>query len=79
MGSYQSVKTLCDNFDRETAAMLSAVGGDEYATVALLTYRMVWAGQQLVFVPSKNTPWFFLKEISSCGCLQTAEYVDGTV
>jgi hypothetical protein len=39
VGSYQSVKTLCDNFDAETATMLSAVGGDKYATVAQLTYR----------------------------------------
>ncbi len=72
--SYLSVKTLCDNFDAETASMLSSVGGDEYATVAQLTYRQVWAGMQIAFVPSRNTPWFFLKEISSCGCLSTAEY-----
>ena len=31
--SYGSVKQLCDTFDASEAAMLSAVGGDEYATM----------------------------------------------
>jgi hypothetical protein len=73
--SYESVKTLCDAFDAKTAVDLSAVGGDEYATVAQLTYRQVWAGQTLVWSPSRNTMWYFLKEISSCGCLQTADVI----
>ena len=29
----------------------------------------------VVFSPSRNTPWYFLKEISSCGCLQTADVI----
>jgi hypothetical protein len=45
--SATAVKLLCDNFDAETAARLSASGGDEYATVSQLTYRQVWAGQML--------------------------------
>ena len=73
--SYAAVKTLCDAFDATTAAELSAAGGDEYATVAQLTYRQVWAGQMLVWSPTRNTMWFFLKEISSCGCLQTADVI----
>jgi len=70
-----NVTAVCDAFDAATAAELSAVGGDEYATVAQLTYRQVWAGQMVVWSPSRATPWFFLKEISSCGCLQTADVV----
>ena len=73
--SYESVKALCDDFDATTAVDLSAVGGDEYATVAQLTYRQVWAGQMLVWSPTRNTMWYFLKEISSCGCLQTADVI----
>lgn len=73
--SFVSVRSVCDEFDAETAAMLTAAGGDEYATVAQLTYRQVWAGQMLVFSPSRNTMWYFLKEISSCGCLQTADVI----
>ena len=69
------VTTLCDDFDAATALKLSAAGGDEYATVAQLTYRQVWAGQMLVFSPVRNSMWYFLKEISSCGCLQTADVI----
>jgi len=29
----------------------------------------------VVWSPSRAAPWFFLKEISSCGCLQTADVV----
>ena len=74
-GSAAVVKTLCDSFDADNAALLSGSGGDEYATVTQLTYRQVWAGQMLVFSPVRNTMWYFLKEISSCGCLQTADVI----
>jgi len=73
--SATATRELCDAFDASTAALLSSVGGDEYATVAQLTYRQVFAGQMLVFSPTRNTVWYFLKEISSCGCLQTADVI----
>lgn len=59
--------SLCDEFDADTAAMLSAAGGDEYATIAQLTYRQVWGGQMLVFSPSRNTMWYFLKVRAGAG------------
>ena len=65
--SAQAVRVLCDDFDAANAALLSSSGGDEYGTVTQLTYRQVWAGQMLVFSPVRNTMWYFLKEISSCG------------
>jgi hypothetical protein len=73
--STAATRGLCDSFDADTAALLSAAGGDEYATLAQLTYRQVFAGQMLVFSPVRNTVWYFLKEISSCGCLQTADVI----
>lgn len=73
--SYNAVKSMCDDFDVMTDAALTVAGGAQYATIAQLTYRQVWAGQQLVFSPSRNTMWFFLKEISSCGCLQTSDVI----
>lgn len=57
VASYDTVKILCDTWDADTAAMLSAAGGDEYATIAQLTYRQVFAGQMLVFSPVRNTVW----------------------
>ena len=74
-GSIAATRSTCNDFDALTALKLSAAGGDEYATIAQLTYRQVWAGQMLVFSPSRNSMWYFLKEISSCGCLQTADVI----
>lgn len=72
---YRAVRTACDAFDATTAAQLSAAGGDKYASIAQLTYRQVLGAMQLVWMPSKSTPWYFLKEISSGGCLNTADVV----
>lgn len=75
---YEAVIATCNAFDARTADMLTAVGGAEYATIAQLTYRQVFGGTTLTWVPSKNTAWSFLAEISSCGsqsCLQTADVV----
>jgi len=71
--TYAGVKGRCDAFDAAEAATLSAVGGDEYATVAQSTYRQVFGAMQLFWVPSKQDSWYMLKEISSCGCLNTAD------
>lgn len=73
--SYDAVKSLCNDFDATTDATLTQAGDEHYSTIAQLTYRQVWAGQQLVFSPTRNTMWFFLKEISSCGCLQTSDVI----
>lgn len=74
-GSYTAVRALCNGFDASTATMLSSVGGDEYATIAQLTYRQVFGASGLFWVPSKQAAWYMLKEISSCGCLDTADVV----
>ena len=73
--SYTAVRALCNGFDQRTATMLSGVGGDEYATIAQLTYRQVFGASGLFWVPSKQAAWYMLKEISSCGCLDTADVV----
>ena len=72
---YGELRARCDAFDVKMAAELSAAGGDEYATLAQLTYRQVLGASALVWLPSKNASWYFLKEISSCGCLNTADVV----
>jgi hypothetical protein len=72
---YEAVLSACNAFDASNAKMLSSVGGDQYATVTQLTYRQVFGGMALVWIPSKSTVWYFLKEISSCGCLNTADVI----
>ena len=74
--TYAAVRVQCDEFDDITATMLSAAGGDEYSTLTQAIYRQaLGGGSSLVWVPSKAAAWFFVKEISSCGCLQTADVI----
>ena len=73
---YPSVIVQCDEFDQTTANMLAAAGGDQYATVTQIVYRQaLGGGSSLVWIPSKAAAWYFVKEISSCGCLQTADVI----
>lgn len=71
--SYTSVKARCDQFDLDTDGTLADSGGNKLSTVGQLVYRQVYAATALAWVPSKKTVWSFLKEISSCGCLQTSD------
>jgi Domain of unknown function (DUF4965)/Domain of unknown function (DUF5127) len=74
--TYEAVRTQCDQFDAKTALMLSNVGGDEYATISQLVYRQaLGGGSSLVWMPSKLSAYYFVKEISSCGCLQTSDVI----
>jgi hypothetical protein len=73
--SYAAVVSVVNAFDAKAAADLSAVGGDEYATLAQLVYRQVFGAAALFWVPSKQTAWYMAKEISSCGCLNTADVI----
>jgi len=73
--TYEAVKARCDDFDATSAALLLAAGGPEYATLTQLTYRQVFGAYSLVWVPSKQDSWYFAKEISSCGCLDTSDVI----
>lgn len=53
---------------------LTEVGGPEYAQVAALAYRQAFAANKLAIGPN-GKPLMFLKEISSCGCAQTADVI----
>ena len=73
--AYAAVSSICAAFDAKAAADLSATGGDQYATVSQLVYRQVFGAAALFWVPSKQTAWYMAKEISSCGCLNTADVI----
>jgi len=51
------------------------VGGTKYATLTALSYRQVFASCKLVWNPKTQEPWFFMKEISSDGDLQTVDVI----
>jgi Domain of unknown function (DUF5127)/Domain of unknown function (DUF4965)/Domain of unknown function (DUF4964) len=73
ISEYQAVISACNLFDEETANLLTRVGGEEYAAIGQLVYRQVLAQMALVWNDDKKDVWYFLKEASSCGCLQTAD------
>ena len=71
---YASLNARSRKFDQELMADLSRVGGAHYADVAALAYRQAFAANKLAIGPDGNS-LMFLKEISSCGCAQTADVI----
>jgi hypothetical protein len=71
---YSSLSARSLQFDQNLMADLSRVGGEQYATVAALAYRQALGANKLAIGPD-GRPLMFLKEISSCGCAQTADVI----
>lgn len=71
---YPSLSARSRNFDGELMADLTRVGGEHYAEVAALAYRQAFGANTLA-VGSDGKALMFLKEISSCGCAQTADVI----
>lgn len=71
---YSSLTSRSRAFDENLMADLAQVGGEQYAEVAALAYRQAFGANKLA-IGSDNTPRMFLKEISSCGCAQTADVI----
>jgi len=71
---YSSLRARCRKFDQELMASLEQVGGKHYADVSALAYRQAFAANKLAIGPD-GKPLMFLKEISSCGCAQTADVI----
>lgn len=71
---YSSLSARSQQFDKELMADLARVGGERYAEVSALAYRQAFAANTLAIGPS-GEPLMFLKEISSCGCAQTADVI----
>lgn len=61
-------------FDQKLMADLTRQGGSAYAQVAATAYRQSFAANKLAIGPH-GEPLMFLKEISSCGCAQTADVI----
>lgn len=71
---YSSLSARSGQFDERLMADLSEVGGEQYAEVAALAYRQAFGANKLA-VDSDGKALMFLKEISSCGCAQTADVI----
>jgi hypothetical protein len=62
-------------FDKQLISEMTSVGGPEYATMGALAYRQALGGMKLVWNDKTNSPWYFLKEISSDGDLSTVDVI----
>lgn len=71
---YSALSERSRAFDENLMGDLARVGGEQYADVAALAYRQAFGANKLA-MGSDNTPRMFLKEISSCGCAQTADVI----
>lgn len=71
---YPALAARSQKFDQKLMADLTRQGGAEYAQVAAAAYRQSFAANKLAIGPH-GEPLMFLKEISSCGCAQTADVI----
>lgn len=71
---YSTLDTLGQKFDAKLAADLKSVGGDHYASLAILAYQQTLAAHALV-ADANGNPMFFPKENSSNGCIGTVDVI----
>eukprot|EP01087_Luapelamoeba_hula_P009335 TRINITY_DN2407_c0_g1_i1.p1 TRINITY_DN2407_c0_g1~~TRINITY_DN2407_c0_g1_i1.p1 ORF type:complete len:693 (-),score=120.69 TRINITY_DN2407_c0_g1_i1:52-2130(-) len=71
----KKVLDMCDAWDTQVIANMTALGGAQYATLSALAYRQTAAGTKLVWNDQLNTMWYFAKEISSDGDLSTVDVI----
>ena len=64
-----------DSFDSKVFSDMANVGGSEYGELGGLAYRQVTAAMVVVWNPVENTPWVFMKEISSDGDVSTVDVI----
>ncbi|HEX5483928.1 MAG TPA: DUF4965 domain-containing protein [Terriglobia bacterium] len=71
---YAQLESRSQAFDTKLMEDLTRAGGRQYAEVAALAYRQAFAANKMATGPH-GEPLMFLKEISSCGCAQTADVI----
>ncbi len=71
---YSTLDTRGQKFDAELAADLKTVGGEHYASLAILAYQQTLAAHALA-ADTNGDPMFFPKENSSNGCIGTVDVI----
>lgn len=70
---YDTESTMATNFDNKVAVDSAAAGGSDYLTATSLAARQAFAAVELTNTP--DTPYLFLKEISSDGNVNTVDVI----
>jgi hypothetical protein len=69
------LQTAITDADTSLISTLTAVGGEKYGQLASLIFRQAFGACDAVWNEKAAKMWYFLKEISSCGCLQTVDVI----
>eukprot|EP00026_Physarum_polycephalum_P004399 Phypoly_transcript_04418.p1 GENE.Phypoly_transcript_04418~~Phypoly_transcript_04418.p1 ORF type:complete len:712 (+),score=112.47 Phypoly_transcript_04418:73-2136(+) len=72
---YKMIISETQTFDTNVLTKMQQIGGDEYATLTALAYRQCVGGTKMTWNPEKNSPWYFMKEISSDGDISTVDVI----
>jgi len=70
---YDTASTMATSFDNQVASDSAAAAGSNYTTITSLATRQAFGALQLVNTP--DTPYMFMKEISSDGNIQTVDVI----
>ena len=70
---YASCGSATSSFDDQVASDSKSAGGDDYVSLTSLAVRQAFGA--LEYTNSPETPWIFLKEISSDGNIQTVDVI----
>ncbi len=71
----QAIMAAIQKEDTVLRAQLTAAGGQRYADLSALIFRQSFGACNMIWNSDRATPWYMLKEISSCGCLQTVDVI----
>lgn len=72
-GDYGYALSYATNLDNKIQGDAVQAAGQNYATIVSLSFRQAFGG--LAFAGTHDTPWVFLKEISSDGDIQTVDVI----
>ena len=72
---YSAILSLCERFDEQELATLTAAGGQEYATYTALAHRQATGATVPVWNEARKAVWAYMKEISSDGDVSTVDVI----
>ena len=70
---YTDIRARADAYDKALIASTSALSGDKFATLLALAHREVTGASTVVWNAEKQTPWWFIKEMSTGGAMSTVD------
>ena len=70
---YRTIKRRADLYDAILVAEATALSNDKFATLLALAHRQVTGASVTVWNEDKQTPWVFIKEMSTGGAMSTVD------